>query len=196
MREGAREAARDALSKGYEPISLINSEIVPALNEVGCEFEGGRAYLPELLSSAEAARDAFEVIKEKIPKVASGGRKVILATVKGDIHDIGKNIVKVLLESYGFSVSDLGRDVPPERILSAARDGGCSLIGLSALMTTTVPAMQSTVALIHKELPEARVMVGGAVLTAEYAEMIGADFYGKDAMDAVRIAERHFGDAD
>lgn len=183
-------AAEELISK--EPLEIINSLLIPALNEIGKEFENGRAYLPELLKSAEAASSAFSEIKKKIPEGKSDGRGVILATVKGDIHDIGKNILKVLLESYGFSVIDLGRDVAPEKIVSAAIDNNIKLVGLSALMTTTVGAMKETICLMREKAPEVKIMVGGAVLTPEYAEMIGADYYGQDAMDAVRIAEEVF----
>lgn len=191
MRKKSRELAATALSS-KDPMSVIDEDIIPALNEIGAAFESGRAYLPELLSCAEAASDAFDVVRERIPHSESDGRSVIIATVKGDIHDIGKNIVKVLLESYGFTVYDLGRDVAPEYILDAARERRVRLIGLSALMTTTVPAMKETVELLHRELPDVRVMVGGAVLTDEYAAMIGADYYGADAMSAVRIAEEFY----
>jgi 5-methyltetrahydrofolate--homocysteine methyltransferase len=160
---------------------------------VGADFEAGRAYLPGLLMSAEAASAAFDVLKEKMPKSESDdSQKIIIATVKGDIHDIGKNIVKVLLESYGFTVIDLGRDVPPEMILGEAKKHNIKLVGLSALMTTTVPAMEESVKLIHESLPDCRVMVGGAVLTETYAEKMGADFYAKDAMGAVKIAKKIF----
>ena len=124
-----------------------------------------------------------------MPTGTSGGPTVVLATVKGDIHDIGKNIVKLLLENYGFTVIDLGRDVPPETVVKAAREHGAVLAGLSALMTTTVPAMEETVRLLHEQLPACKVMVGGAVLTQEYADRIGADSYAKDAMEGVRYAE-------
>lgn len=175
-----------------EPLSVINELLIPALNEIGKEFEAGRAYLPELLKSAEAASSAFSEIKRKIPEGKADGRGVILATVKGDIHDIGKNIVKVLLESYGFTVFDLGRDVAPDMIVSAAIEKNIRLVGLSALMTTTVGAMKETIDLMRKKAPNVKIVVGGAVLTEEYAEMIGADFYGADAMDTVRIAEKFY----
>ena len=140
--------------------------------------------------SADAASAAFEKVKAKIGSGnADDGKKIVLATVKGDIHDIGKNIVRVLLESYGFTVIDIGRDVKPEDVVKAAKESGCTLVGLSALMTTTVPAMEETIKLLRAELPEIKVMVGGAVLNAEYAKEIGADFYGKDAMEAVKIAK-------
>lgn len=141
--------------------------------------------------SAEAAKAAFEVVRSKLTRDSDKrGDKVVLATVKGDIHDIGKNIVKVLLENYGFEVIDLGRDVPPERVYEAVVQSGARLVGLSALMTTTVPAMEDTVRLIHEKCPGAKTVVGGAVLTQEYADMIGADFYSKDAMQTVRCAEK------
>ena len=141
--------------------------------------------------SAEAATAAFDEVKKCIKKGdSSEGKKIILATVKGDIHDIGKNIVKVLLENYGFEVIDLGRDVPPEKIVETAINEGVALVGLSALMTTTVPAMEQTIALLKEKCPKVKTMVGGAVLTQEYADSIGASFYGKTAMDAVRYAEK------
>ena len=186
-------AVRKGLDEERPPLSLIEDELIPALSAVGRRFEEKTLYLPQLLKSAEAATAAFAVIKERIPKKEGGEEKgIILATVKGDIHDIGKNIVKVMLESYGFTVYDLGRDVTPERIAEAVEQYGCHLVGLSALMTTTVPAMEETVALLHALTPPATVCVGGAVLTASYAERIGADGYGADAMDAVRFAERYY----
>ena len=194
IRHGIKDSAgaiADELLKSREPMDVINSEIIPALDEIGREFEAGRAYLPELLMSAEAASLAFESVKAKMPKRKADGRVVILATVKGDIHDIGKNIVKVMLESYGFTVVDLGRDVTKESVLEAVKSHGRVLVGLSALMTTTVPAMKETIDLLRGE--GAAVMVGGAVLTPEYAEMIGADFYAADAMEGVRIAEAFYG---
>ena len=173
-------------------LSIVNGHIIPALDVVGVGFEKKTVYLPSLLMSAEAAKAAFEVIKEKMSTGEAANKKcsVVIATVKGDIHDIGKNIVKLILENYGFFVSDLGKDVPPELILEEARRLSAPLVVLSALMTTTVPAMEETVRLIHKELPTTKVMVGGAVLTQEYAEKIGADIYAKDAMEAVRYAEK------
>ena len=194
IRHGIKDSAgaiADELLKSREPMDVINSEIIPALDEIGREFEAGRAYLPELLMSAEAASLAFESVKAKMPKRTADGRVVILATVKGDIHDIGKNIVKVMLESYGFTVVDLGRDVTKESVLEAVKAHGRVLVGLSALMTTTVPAMKETIDLLRGE--GVAVMVGGAVLTPEYAEMIGADFYAADAMEGVRIAEAFYG---
>ena len=172
------------------PLDIVSEDVIPALDRVGDGFEKKTVYLPQLLMSAEAAGAAFEVIKSALPKGESkGNRQVVLATVKGDIHDIGKNIVKLLLENYGFTVTDLGRDVPPERIVEAARETGTFLVGLSALMTTTVPAMEETIRLLKTELPSVKVVVGGAVLTQEYADSIGADKYAKDAMETVRYAE-------
>ena len=191
LKDKAAALANRALEK-MQPLEVINSLLIPALNEIGVEFEAGRAYLPELLMSAEAAAEAFAQIKRNIPEGKALGREVILATVKGDIHDIGKNRVKVLLDSYGFTVLDLGRDVSPEAIAGAAAERGRVLVGLSALMTTTVPSMKETIELLRIKAPKARVMVGGAVLTEDYAKMIGADYYGKDAMEAVRIAEEHY----
>ncbi len=177
-----------------EPLSIIDAQIIPALNEMGRAFEEKRAYLPQLLMSAEAATAAFDIIKEEMPAISADKKKsVILATVKGDIHDIGKNIVKVLLESYGFFVYDLGKDVPPEAICDKVKETGCRLVGLSALMTTTVPAMEETVKRLHEQNPDCCIMVGGAVLNQEYASMIQADAYSPDAMGAVRFAEKFYG---
>lgn len=174
------------------PLDIINNEIIPALDTVGKAFEQNKLFLPQLLMSADAANAAFSVVKEKIPTTAATDKKFILATVKGDIHDIGKNIVKVLLQSYGYSVIDLGKDVPAKAVLEAVKAHGCSLVGLSALMTTTVPAMEETIALLHSYDKEIKVIVGGAVLNPEYAEMIHADAYAKDAMEAVRYAEKYY----
>ena len=159
---------------------------------MGEGFEKKTLFLPQLLMSAEAAGMAFEEIKKK--GLATGAPqtkkcRIIIATVKGDIHDIGKNIVKLLLENYGYEVIDLGKDVTPEAIASAAAETGAPLVGLSALMTTTVPAMRETIALLRQTAPQTKVIVGGAVLTEDYAKEIGADYYGKDAMATVRIAE-------
>ena len=193
LKDQAVSFAKDLLNN-TPPLDVINLHIVPALNEIGEAFEKKKAYLPQLLMSAEAASAAFEEVKKRIPSDKTDTSKaVVLATVKGDIHDIGKNIVKVLMESYGFTVFDLGRDVPPERVLSCAVENNCKLVGLSALMTTTVPAMAETIELLKKSDPEIRTMVGGAVLNQEYADMIGADFYGADAMDTVRYAQSYYG---
>lgn len=188
--------ATKALLAHKAPLDIIHEELVPALDVVGRGFEKGTIFLPQLLMSAEAAKAGFEVLKEYMDKsgeVRAKKGKIILATVKGDIHDIGKNIVKVLLENYAYEVIDLGKDVPPEQIVQAARETGASLVGLSALMTTTVTSMEETIRQLRKDVPGCKVMVGGAVLTKEYADSIGADFYGKDAMQSVYYAEALFG---
>ena len=178
-----------------EPLSVINEYMIPALDNVGKGFEKGTVFLPQLLMSAEAAKSAFAVLKEKIAE--KGGsqekkEKIVLATVKGDIHDIGKNIVKVLLENYSFEVIDLGKDVPPEKIVKTVCEENIRLVGLSALMTTTVVSLEATIQELRKKAPACKVMVGGAVLNQEYADMIGADFYGKDAMQSVYYAQSVF----
>ncbi len=190
MADGARKAAGEAL-KTREALSVINSDLIPALDEVGKGFEAGSVFLPQLLMSAEAARAAFAVMKERMAADDAPVKKrgtVILATVKGDIHDIGKNIVKVLLENYGFQVLDLGRDVTPEVVTDCAVREHAPVVGLSALMTTTVPSMEETVRQLKSRAPWVKIMVGGAVLTKEYADSIGADGYCRDAMDSVRFA--------
>lgn len=186
-----------ALLKDTQPLEIINTQLIPALDRVGQGFEKGTVFLPQLLMSADAAKAAFEEIKAVLRETGTAtsqnnAHKIILATVQGDIHDIGKNIVKVLLENYGFAVLDLGKDVKPEVILEAAKREHVRLVGLSALMTTTVANMEKTIALFRKEYPECRIMVGGAVLTEDYAKRIGAHFYSKDAMGSVRYAEKFF----
>ena len=182
-----------ALLSDTPPLDIINMHIIPALNDVGKSFEEKKSYLPQLLMSADAASAAFEQIKVKMSESESNnGKNIILATVKGDIHDIGKNIVKVILESYGYLVNDLGRDVSPEAIVEAVNSSGCKLVGLSALMTTTVPAMAETIELLHRKCEGVTVMVGGAVLTADYAKTISADKYCADAMEAVRFAAEYY----
>lgn len=193
LKESAVKQTAELLTK-IPPLDVINKHIIPALNEIGSAFEQKKAYLPQLLMSAEAASVSFEEVKKKIPvEQADSHKAIVLATVKGDIHDIGKNIVKVLMESYGFTVYDLGRDVPPETIRDCAIEHNCKLVGLSALMTTTVPSMAETIELLHKTDKNIKILVGGAVLNQEYADMIGADFYGADAMDSVRYAEKFYG---
>ena len=189
------EAARytKELLQTTAPMDVVNGEIIPALDIVGQGFEKKTVYLPQLLMSAEAATASFEVIKQKMGSSSQEKKgTIVIATVKGDIHDIGKNIVKVLLENYGYEVIDLGRDVAPQTILDAVEKYQVRLAGLSALMTTTVPAMEETIQLIHEKAPYCQVVVGGAVLTADYAKQIGADFYGRDAMETVRVAEKVF----
>lgn len=188
LKEQAGAVASELL-KSISPMEIIDGMIIPALNTVGKGFEEKTVYLPQLLMSAQAAKEAFEAIKSAIPSGESKKGKVIIATVKGDVHDIGKNIVKVLLENYGYEVNDLGKDVAPETIVDAVKSSGARLVGLSALMTTTVPAMEETIKLLRKAVPDCKVMVGGAVMTEEYAAMIDADNYGNDAMAAVRYAE-------
>ncbi len=195
LKDAAREAAKEAL-KTKDSLSVIDGELIPALNDVGEGFEKKTVFLPQLLMSAEAAKAAFEAIRSSLGGTGGSSKgTVVIATVKDDIHDIGKNIVKTLLENYGFTVIDLGRDVPPETIVQAVLDHHAKLCGLSALMTTTVPNMEATIRLLHREAPDCRIAVGGAVLTPEYAKAIGADFYGKDAMATVRYAEEVFGQA-
>ncbi|MCI8513365.1 MAG: dihydropteroate synthase [Lachnospiraceae bacterium] len=182
------------MAKEQEPVSIIHNCLVPALDEVGKGFEEKKLFLPQLLMSADAAREAFEALKRHMLSEGAAEEKkgkILLATVKGDIHDIGKNIVKVLLENYGYDVIDLGKDVPPETIVETVREERIPLVGLSALMTTTVDNMEETIALLRKET-DCRVLVGGAVLTEGYAKKIGADYYAKDAMESVRYAERLF----
>ena len=191
LKEGAAEAAKAALASGAAPLELVDKLLIPALDQVGQGFEKGTLYLPQLLMSAEAAKAAFEVVKAAMADQPQEKRgTVVLATVKGDIHDIGKNIVKVLLENYGFQVDDLGRDVAPEAIAAAAAQPEVRLVGLSALMTTTVVHMEETIALLRQQAPQVQVVVGGAVLTAEYAERIGAHCYAKDAMATVHFAQQ------
>lgn len=191
LKEEAHHAARKMIET-KEPLAIINEEMIPALDYVGKGFEQGTVFLPQLLMSADAAKIAFAVLKDELAKTGNDEQKkekIILATVKGDIHDIGKNIVKVLLENYSFDVIDLGKDVAPETIAETAVKENVMLVGLSALMTTTVVSMEETIKLLHKMKPECKVMVGGAVLNQEYADMIGADFYGKDAMQSVYYAQ-------
>ena len=193
LKSDAAAAAKAALASGRAPLDVIGDGIVPALEEVGRGFESGKVFLPQLLMAAEAAGAAFEVVRAAMPADAAAAKgPIVVATVKGDIHDIGKNICRALLENYGFKVIDLGRDVAPEAVVAAAKREGARLVGLSALMTTTVGAMEETVKLVHAELPNCRVAVGGAVLTADYAAKIGADSYSKDAMGLVRYAESVF----
>lgn len=178
------------LLKTVEPLRIVQEDIIPALDIVGKGFEEKKFYLPQLLMSAESAKSAFEEIKNAMTGESSADKStVVIATVKGDIHDIGKNIVKLLLENYGFNVIDLGRDVAPEDIVETTVKTHAPIVGLSALMTTTVPAMEETIKLLREKAPWCKVMVGGAVLNQEYADAIGADNYSKDAMSAVRYAE-------
>ena len=192
LKEPAYKAAMAELET-KDTMDVINGELVPALDIVGKGFEKGTVFLPQLLMSAEAAKAGFDAIKEYVSSHGTVQEKkatIVIATVKGDIHDIGKNIVKVLLENYGYDVIDLGKDVPPETVVDKVIETHALLVGLSALMTTTVVSMEETIKQLRKNAPWCRIMVGGAVLTQEYADMIGADFYGKDAMQSVYYAER------
>lgn len=193
MAQSAAEAARKALAD-TSALELINRDLIPALDHVGKGFEKGTVFLPQLLMSAEAAKAAFEVIKETLQGQTQKVKgRIILATVKGDIHDIGKNIVKVMLENYGYEVVDLGKDVAPETVVETAIRENIALVGLSALMTTTVVSMEETIRLLHEKKPDTKVVVGGAVMTQEYADAIHADCYAKDAMATVHFAEEVFG---
>ena len=194
LKEQAGQAAARLLET-REALDVINGEMIPALDRVGKGFEKGTIFLPQLLMSAEAAKAAFEVVKSRMEGQGSVEKKgkIILATVKGDIHDIGKNIVKVLLENYSYDVLDLGRDVPPETVVETAVREHVPPVGLSALLTTAVPSMEETIRQLRETAPGVRVMVGGAVLTPEYAKSIGADAYCRDAMASVHYAETVFG---
>ena len=198
IEKGLKDDARmvtQALAETEAPLDIINMELIPALNRVGDGFEKGTVFLPQLLMSAEAAKSAFAVLKDRMDSSGEVQEKkgtIVLATVKGDIHDIGKNIVKVLLENYSFDVIDLGKDVPPETVVDMVVEKNIRLVGLSALMTTTVVSMEETIRKKKKKAPWCKVMVGGAVLNQEYADMIGADFYGKDAMQSVHYAQEIF----
>lgn len=194
LKEDAVAATRDALIS-TDAMGVINDILIPALNDVGDDFARGTLFLPQLMMSADASAAAFEVVRGLLPTGSDGHGKgtVVVATVKGDIHDIGKNIVRALLENYGFRVVDLGKDVDHDQVVAACLRENCRLVGLSALMTTTVDSMKETILLLRKACPQTKVMVGGAVLTKEYADMIGADFYAKGAMDSVHYAQEILG---
>jgi len=195
---GYKDKAADAAKKLIETkdtLAIVNEIIIPALDVVGMKYEKGEIFLPQLIQSAQTVKNAFDILKQKL--IASGENtiskgRIIIATVKGDIHDIGKNIVKVILENYGYEVIDLGKDVPIEKVAQAAIEQNIQLVGLSALMTTTVANMEKTIKDIRAKKPDTKVFVGGAVLTQDYADQIGADFYAKDAREAVEIAKRFF----
>lgn len=192
----AGPAARKLLETA-SPMEVVDGILIPALDRVGADFEAGRVFLPQLIQAAGAAQAAFEVIREQL-SAQPGGQEmargvVVVATVKGDIHDIGKNIVKVLLENYGYPVVDLGRDVEPAAVVEAVRKHAAPLVGLSALMTTTLGSMETTIRLLREEGLPCKVVVGGAVLTADYAKKIGADFYAKDAKESVDVARQVIG---
>ena len=190
LKEQAAELTEQMLAD-VEPLQIIQDEIIPALDIVGQGFEEKRVYLPQLLMAAEAAKASFEKIKARMSDEHTASKcPVVIATVHGDIHDIGKNIVRLLLENYGFEVIDLGKDVTPQEILDAVLRHHAPAAGLSALMTTTVPAMQETIALLKEQAPWCKVVVGGAVLNQEYADRIGADRYAHDAMETIRYADK------
>ena len=194
--KGEAAACTKALLAEKEPLELVDEALIPALDIVGVKYEKGKLFLPQLLQAASAAQSAFDEIKTAIAQRGGAGAskgRIVLATVKGDVHDIGKNIVKVILENYGFEVIDLGRDVPVETVVETVREKDVHLVGLSALMTTTLKSMEETIAALHTAKLDCKVMVGGAVLTPEYAEKIGADWYAKDAKQSADIAKEFFG---
>ena len=194
--KGEAAACTKALLAEKEPLELVDEALIPALDIVGVKYEKGKLFLPQLLQAASAAQSAFDEIKTAIAQRGGAGAskgRIVLATVKGDVHDIGKNIVKVILENYGFEVIDLGRDVPVETVVETVREKDVHLVGLSALMTTTLKSMEETIAALHAAKLDCKVMVGGAVLTPEYAEKIGADWYAKDAKRSADIAKEFFG---
>ena len=192
--EGA--AITEELLSSMDSMEIVNNALIPALDKIGDEFERGTLFLPQLIMAAGVAQGAFEVIRNHMvmsnnAPVSKG--KIVIATVKGDVHDIGKNIVKVLLENYGYEVIDLGRDVEYQAVVDAAKIDGVKLVGLSALMTTTLKSMADTIELVKKERPDCKIVVGGAVLTPEYAEKIGADYYARDAKATVDAAKEVYG---
>lgn len=199
-RASALARASERLLERHDPLEVINAVFVPILDVVGLKYDAGEFFLPQLMASAEAVKAGFDVVRQRVSVAEAiagdqeepARREIVLATVEGDIHDIGKNIVKMLLENYGFDVVDLGRDVPAGKIVEEVIARKVRLLGLSALMTTTVKAMEQTIALLRERAPECAVMVGGAVLTESYALQIGADFYAKDAAEGARIATRYF----
>ncbi len=189
------EAVKKLLDS-MDAMAIVNEELIPALDRVGKGFETGEIFLPSMIKSAEAAQAGFNVIRERMTEEGNKSESkgdVIIATVRGDIHDIGKNIVKVIMENYGFNMIDLGRDVPAETVVEAAKGGNIRLVGLSALMTTTLASMADTITALRAEVPDCKIMVGGAVLTADYAAKIGADYYCEDAMKSVEAAQEVFG---
>lgn len=195
-REEAAPKVEELLASGLAPLDIVNGYFVPALDEVGAGYESGRLFLPQLMQSAEAVKSGFTVLKERMETSGSAAQDkgaILLATVQGDIHDIGKNIVKMILENYGYRIVDLGKDVPVEEVVETIRSQNIKLAGLSALMTTTVKSMQETIAAVREAGLACTFWVGGAVLNEEYAQLVGADFYAKDAMESVAIANRFFG---
>lgn len=195
LRQDAAALTQEAL-KSHAPLDIVNEMLIPALDAVGADYESGKVFLPQLIQAATAAQSAFGVIKQHMSQEGGSADqgKIVLATVQGDVHDIGKNIVRLLLENYGYQVIDLGKDVPPQTVVDAAIAHRVKLVGLSALMTTTVGAMEETVKLLHAQYPECKTVVGGAVLTADYAKKIGADCYAKDAKATVDYAKIVYGE--
>ena len=195
--KGEAPAATRRLLETMDSMEVVDGVLIPALDRVGADFEAGKVFLPQLIQAAGAAQAAFEVIREGLAAQPGGQGEpkgtIVLATVKGDIHDIGKNIVKVLLENYGYPVVDLGRDVEPAAVVEAVKKHKAPLAGLSALMTTTLGSMEETIRLLRAEGTPCKVVVGGAVLTPDYAKRIGADFYAKDAKESVDVARQVIG---
>ena len=193
MKNEARRLAEQELASA-EPMEIIEKVMIPALDSVGRDYEAQKIYLPQLMKSADAAKAALEVIKAALSRNAgqkkAGGGKIVIATVYGDVHDIGKNIVKIIMENYNFNVVDLGKDVPPQKVVDAVRETDAKVVGLSALMTTTVASMKDTIAALRRECPDVRVIVGGAVLTSDLSRYVGADAYARNAMETVRFAEQ------
>jgi 5-methyltetrahydrofolate--homocysteine methyltransferase len=177
-------------------LEVVDKILIPALDKVGEDYEKGKVFLPQLIQAATAAQSAFGVIKQAMAAkgVKADKGKIVIATVQGDVHDIGKNIVRLLLENYGYEVFDLGKDVPPQKIVDTAIEKKVKLVGLSALMTTTVGAMEQTIKLLNQQYPGCKTVVGGAVLTADYAQKIGADCYAKDAKATVDYAKTVYGE--
>lgn len=194
-RKGIAQMTQDALSQGKDPSGLLHQVLLPAIGEVGELFDKGKYFLPQLIASAEAMKNAIEILEPLLLRETGGEDMpvVVIATVEGDIHDIGKNLVALMLKNYGFRVIDLGKDVPAREIVQAAREHKARIIALSALMTTTMQRMREVVALVREEGLDAKVMIGGAVITQDYAEEIGADGYSRDAAEAVKVA-RHLVD--
>lgn len=195
-RKGIASQTKDALAQGEDPSALLHEALLPAINEVGELFDKGRYFLPQLIASAEAMKNAIEILEPLLLRASDVDDMpvVVIATVEGDIHDIGKNLVALMLKNYGFRVIDLGKDVPKEDIIRAAKENNARIIALSALMTTTMQRMREVVAYAKEEKVSAKIMIGGAVITREYAEEIGADGYSADAAEAVKLAQRLVGE--
>ena len=191
-RNGIAQITRDALASGEDPSVLLNEVLLPAINIVGDYFDKGKYFLPQLIASAEAMKNAIEILEPLLLKETNAENMpvVVIATVEGDIHDIGKNLVALMLKNHGFQVIDLGKDVPKEKIIEAAKEYNAQIIALSALMTTTMQRMREVIEYAAREKVHAKIMIGGAVITQEYADEIGADGYSRDAAEAVRLAKR------